>query len=266
MTTIDGAADERPSAARMYDALLGGFHNTAADRRAAQQARAIYPDIALVAYANRSFLRRAVTLMLHAGIRQFLDLGSGIPATGAVHEIVNQAAPTASIVYVDTDPLATAYGDALLRGNRTATIINADIRQPATILTHPVSQRLLDPTQPIGVLLLAVLHFIPDDHDVSALLSQLQATLVPGSSLGISHLAYDGAPATIIQQVEQLYQTSTNPIKARSTREITDLFHGWELVEPGVVPLPLWRQDDPEAAFLNEPTRSLGVAGVAMKR
>lgn len=261
----DNGEWEKPRAARMYDAMLGGFHNTAADRQAVQQAEAIYPDIALVARANRAFLRRAVTYLLEQGIEQFLDLGSGIPTVGNTHEIAQRIKPTARVLYVDNDPLAILHSEALLANNPYAAALQADARDPAAILAHPTTQRLLDLNQPVGVLLLALLHFVTDDTAAYGLVETLRAALPPGSYLAISHATYDGVPAEVIERVEQLYARTANPGKARTGAAIARFFAGLTFVEPGLVPISRWRPDDPHDPFQDEPTRVLGLAGVGRK-
>ncbi len=152
-----------PNPARMYDYILGGNHNTEADRIAAERARAIYPDMPLVFRANRAFLRRAILYLIEQGIDQFLDVGSGIPTVGNVHEIAQYANPDAHVVYVDVDPVATALSAAVLGGNAQATVIQADARDPAAILAHPETRRLLDFDRPVALLLVSMLLFVPDD-------------------------------------------------------------------------------------------------------
>lgn len=169
---IDISSDT-PSVARMYDYLLGGFHNFAIDREAAERVKRIYPDIALGMQANRAFLRRVVNFLLARGIDQFLDIGSGIPTVGNVHEVAERINPAARIVYVDSDPMAVAHGEVILQGNTHATVIQADARRPEKILNDPKVKYLLDFQRPVGVLIVALLHFIPDDANAYHLVGQL---------------------------------------------------------------------------------------------
>ena len=256
---------EKPSVARMYDYMLGGFQNAAVDREAVRRVQAIYPDMAFVARANRAFLRRAVTFLLDRGIDQFLDLGSGIPTAGNVHEVAQRRDPAARVLYVDVDPLAVAHGAALLAGNPSAAALRADARDPAAILAHPTARRVIDPARPVAALLLTLLHFVPDDDEAYALVRALRDALPAGSYLAVSHLTHEGAPPDVIAQVERLYGGTANPVRARTAAAIARFFEGWELVVPGLVPLPLWHQDDPHAPFLDDPPRSLGLVGVARK-
>lgn len=257
---------EKPNVSRMYDYMLGGFQNAAVDREAVRRAQAIYPDIAFVARANRAFLRRAVTFLLDRGIDQFLDLGSGIPTAGNTHEIARRRDPAARVLYVDSDPIAVAQSTALLADNPHAAALRADARDPAAILAHPTTRRLLDRDRPIGVLLLTVLHFITDDAEAETTVRTLRAALAPGSYLALSHANYEEVPPPILAQCERLYAGTSNPARARTRAEIAPFFTGLELAEPGLVYAPRWHPDDPDDPFLDEPGRSLSLVGVARKR
>lgn len=192
MGTSDDEA-KPASAARIYDYFLGGTHNFPADRAAAQTMLQVLPLVPQMARTNRAFLRRAVRYLAESGVRQFLDVGSGIPTEGNVHEIVQQVEPEARVVYVDIDPLAVAESLELLDGNPLATVVNADLRDPRSILSHPQVTALLDFDRPIGLVLGAVLHFVPDEtaYDV---VGRLLAAMAPGSHLLISHATADEAP------------------------------------------------------------------------
>ncbi len=194
MTDGQGEELDRPNAARIYDYLLGGAQNFTADRAAAEHVLDNYPDAALAARANRAFLRRAVAYLADQGIAQFLDIGSGLPTVGNVHEVARQVNPRARIVYVDNDPVAVRYSRELLAeegaGARGVGVIEADLRDPATILGHPTTRRLLDLRRPIGLLLVAVLHFIPDDDEALGAVRDLTAALPAGSYMVISHGTY----------------------------------------------------------------------------
>ena len=262
-----GTEQKPATAARIYDYFLGGVHNFPADQEAARRIQAMFPDIPAGARANRAFLRRAVGYLAEAGVRQFLDLGSGIPTAGNVHEVAEQVAPDARVVYVDIDPVAVAEGLELLNGNDRATAIRADLRSPMAVLDHPDLRRLLDLDQPIGLLMLAVLHFVTDDAQAYGLVEQFAAVSTPGSYLVVSHVAAETfapiderttAAADIIQR-----QTAT-PAKARSRSETAQFFTGRiELVEPGVVWLPEWRPDPNDSTeLIDEPQRSAAWAGV----
>lgn len=256
---------DKPSAARMYDYYLGGSHNFELDRQMAEQAIALWPDLPLIMQANRAFLRRAVNYLLNQGVDQFLDIGSGIPTVGNVHEVAQLANPAARVVYVDIDPVTVAHGQAILQGSSNVTTIQADVRQPEQILSHPVTRSLLDFDRPVAVLLVALLHFIPDDAEASRAVAVLRGALAPGSYLAISHASYEGMPAES-REHEQLYTRTPTPLKTRSRLDIQRLFDGFEFVEPGLVYIPLWRPEGPDDLFLDQPERCTGFAGVARKR
>lgn len=259
------AAMDRPSAARMYDYFLGGSHNFSVDRQAAEQILSIYPDIALVAQANRAFLRRAVRFLIDQGVDQFLDIGSGIPTAGNVHEVAFERNPAARVVYVDIDPIAVHHSLDVLKDVPSATAIQADARDPGCILAHPAVRSLLDFERPVAVLLLACAHFIADDAEVSDLLRTLRQAMAPGSYLVLSHLSYEGAPADAVAQTERLYTKTTNPVTIRSRDRLLPMFDGLELVAPGLVYVPLWHPEGPDDLFLDQPPRSVNLVGVARK-
>lgn len=256
---------ERPSVARMYDYLLGGYHNVAVDRAAADAAVAIYPDFPLVLQANRAFLRRSVQFLIAQGIDQFLDLGSGIPTAGNVHEVAQEARPGARVVYVDSDPVAVAQSTALLRGNPTAVAIQADVRQPAALLVHPDLQRVLDLRRPLAVLLVAFLHFLPDDAEAARVVAAFRAALPVGGYLALSHATADGAPPAVVEQLDALYARTAGGVYRRSRAQIAAFVAGLELVEPGLVYTPLWRPEEPTDTLLDQPERSIAFAGVGRK-
>lgn len=231
---------ERPSTARIYDYMLGGLHNFAVDRQMAEQVLAVAPQIRLAAHANRGFLRRAVEYLAGAGIRQFLDLGSGIPTAGNVHEAAQRVAPDARVVYVDADPVAVAHSRAIVEDVERVTVLQADIRDPDGILRDAA----LDLTRPVAVLLVSVLHFIPDSDDPAGIVARLREAMVPGSYLAISQV---GAPTRALtaqeQEVADRY-TRINPVTLRTREQVAAFFTGLELVEPGLVDPAQWRADD----------------------
>jgi hypothetical protein len=255
----------KPHAARIYDYLLGGYHNFAVDRSVAERAAAIYPDFPLIMRANRAFLRRAVTFLCAQGIDQFLDIGSGIPTAGNVHEVAQALIPQAHVAYVDGDPIAIAHSRQILRDVPTATAIQADARDPAAILAHLEVRRLLDLQRPLGVLLVSLLHFIPDDAEVQRLVDALRSVMAPGSYLVLSHASYDHADAATMAQLEALYAGSGNRVRPRSHDQLSTFFTGLEMVEPGLVDMPLWRPEGPDDLFLEQPERVFGYAGVGRK-
>jgi S-adenosyl methyltransferase len=256
---------DRPSAARMYDYLLGGHHNFAIDRTVAEAAIAIYPDFGLMMQANRMFLRRAVHFLIEQGIDQFLDIGSGIPTAGNVHQVAQQANPAARVVYVDNDPIAVAHSTAMLADVPGATIVEADIRDTRSVLDHPSARALLDSGRPTGLLLVALLHFVVDDDQARQIVRELTAALPHGSYLVISHGTGDVMTPGTMEQLEQLYRRSANPVRTRPRAEIARYFEGLELVPPGLVLGPCWRPEDPEDLLVSEPERSGTLVGVARK-
>ncbi len=252
---------ERPSVARMYDYYLGGSHNFAVDRAAAQAMVAAVPEAPLMAQANRAFLRRAVHFLADAGVRQFLDIGSGIPTVGTVHEIVQQVAPDSRVVYVDTDPVAVAHSQEILADNDQATVIQEDLRHPDRILRHPKLRRLLNLNEPTAVLIVAVLHFVPDNDRPAELLRTLYDALTPGSWLVLSQASDEGRAETERSDAEMVYQRTGSPLWFRNRSELTTLFDGFELVEPGVVWVPQWRPETPESSVNAETSGFLGGVG-----
>jgi hypothetical protein len=256
---------DKPSPARMYDHFLGGYHNFEIDRKAAEQATSIYPDFPLVMRVNRAFLRRAVRYLAGQGIKQFLDIGSGIPTVGNVHEVARQANPAARVVYVDSDPIAVAHSRAILGGTSNAAIVQADARQVAEALNHPEAQRLLDLSKPLAVLLVFVLHFITDDEEANRVVRELRDAVPSGSYFVISHGTYEGMPDEIAEPLRRLYSNTTDPVKPRLHADIARFFEGLEMVDPGLVYVPLWRPEGPEDLFVDEPERCISLAGVGRK-
>lgn len=256
---------DKPNSARIYDYLLGGYHNFKIDRLAAERVIQIYPDARLATHACRAFLRRVVRFLVGQGIDQFLDLGSGIPTVGNVHEVAQEANPAARIVYVDIDPVAVAHSKAMLKDNPNATAIQADVRWPEEILNHAEVKGLLDFSQPVALLLLLILHAIPNDEEAYSTVGTLRDALAPGSYMAISHGTRDNAPSGVIEQMERLSAATSTPSKYRSQVYVQQFFQGLELVEPGLVYLPLWRPEGPDDVFLDEPERTLAFGGVGRK-
>lgn len=252
---------ERPSVARMYDYYLGGSHNFAVDRAAAQAMVAAVPEAPLMAQANRAFLRRAVQFLTAAGVRQFLDIGSGIPTVGNVHEIAQRIAPESRVVYVDVDPVAVAHSREILDGNDRTAVVQEDLRHPERILAHPDVRGLLDLSEPVAVLIVAVLHFVSDDDRPAELLRTLRSALAPGSWLVLSQASADGRAGDERAEAERVYRNTDNPLWIRSRAELTTLFDGFQLVEPGVVWVPQWRPDSPESAEDAERAAFIGGVG-----
>jgi SAM-dependent methyltransferase len=242
--SLAGLDPDRPNAARMYDYFLGGSHNFAADRDAAEQAARAMPELPLIMRTGRAFLRRAVRYLLAAGIDQFLDLGAGIPTVGAVHEIAQEANPAARVVYVDLDVVVIAHARAILAGNPGATAIHADLRDPDRILGDPRLRGLLDLDRPLAVLMVAVLHFVPDADEPAGVVARYRAALAPGSYFVLGHAARDDAPPGQ-ETARQVYDRTGTSVTPRSRAQVAGLLAGLDLVEPGLVHTPLWRPESP---------------------
>lgn len=258
-----GIDTETPSTARMYDYYLGGKDHYPADREAAQQVLAAIPDLPTVLRENRRFLRRAVQVMAQAGIQQFLDLGAGLPTEENVHQVAQAATPDARVVYVDHDPVAVAHARALLATDAQTTVADADLRHPDQVLTHPEVIELIDFDEPLGVLFVAVLHFVTDEENPAGVVAAFRDVMASGSHLAISHGTRDHLPTdTDAAPVQQTYEQATSTITSRSQEQIRGLFAGFDVLEPGIVPLHQWRTDpvDPAATL---PT--LGFAGLGRK-
>ncbi len=254
---------EQPSAARMYDYYLGGTHNFAADRKAAEAIIAAIPDVADGCRANRAFLQRVVHELAEVGVRQFVDIGSGIPTVGNVHEVAQKVAPDARIVYVDIDPVAVLHARQLLSGNDRVVVIQQDMREPAKIFTHPEVTALIDLNQPIAVLLMAVLHFVPDEQDPKGILAAVREALPAGSYLALSHGVKDVRQQEA-SDAQRVYHRTANPLTVRTKHEVTGLFGGYDILEPGVVYVSQWRPD-PDDPPVEHPERHAIVGGVALR-
>jgi SAM-dependent methyltransferase len=241
-TTIDV---ERPSQARIYDYLLGGSLNFAADREAAARLIAMVPDVPLVAQANRAFLRRAVRYLVQTGISQFLDIGSGLPTRGNVHEIARQVASDSRVAYVDIDPVAVAHSRQILAGDDRIATIQGDVRRPEDIMGHPDIRGLLDLTRPVAILLVSVLHFVADSDDPADLLGRLRGAVAAGSYLVVSHVT-SGDRSDGAAHPTRDGQRSDIFAKPRTRAEVERFFAGFDLVEPGLVPVDRWRPEAPE--------------------
>jgi hypothetical protein len=254
---------ELPSVARLYDYYLGGFHNFAADREMGRKVLELWPELPMIMKENRSFLRRAVRYLSGQGVDQFLDLGSGIPTVGNVHEVARQLNPDARVVYVDNDPVAVAHSRSILGEDARTAVVQADIRDPQSVLTDPALAQTMDLSRPVGVLMVALLHFVADDADPAGLIGQFRDAAAPGSHLALSHATADHDPARA-DRARRLYQDTATPMTLRGPDEIGRLFPGFDLVDPGLVHLPLWRPD-PDQRIEGDPARFSIYAGVARK-
>lgn len=230
---------EVPSAARVYDYLLGGGHNFAADRAVGEVVLKVQPHGRQIASSNRAFLSRAVRYLVDRGITQFLDLGSGIPTVGNVHEVAQRANPDCRVVYVDYDPVAVAHSQLMLRGNDNAVVVDADLTQPERVLDSAEVHRYIDFTEPVGLLMVAIFHFISDEKKPLEILEKYRSVLPAGSYLALSHLTADQMPAESAAVVEAM-RNSRDPMFFRSYPDVVAMFEGFELVPPGVVAASRW--------------------------
>ncbi len=260
-----GIDTTKPSSSRTYDYLLGGAHNFQADRDAAEQAEKIMPGIRDVARLNRAFLGRVVRTLMNLGIRQFLDIGSGIPTVGNVHQIAGEIDPRCRVVYVDRDPIAVAHSKMLLRAHDNATIVHADFTDPGAIFADPDVRRL-DFTEPIGLLMVAMLHWIPDASDPHTLLAEYRRRVPPGSHLAISHMISDQEGNRINTAVGTFNRArGQDQATTRTYEEVATMFGDFELIEPGLVGCALWRPGGP-GDISNDPyTNTQLYGGVARK-
>lgn len=236
----------RPNPARMYDYYLGGYHNFEVDREAAERVIQALPQTRALAQANRAFVRRVVDFMLDEGVRQFMDIGSGIPTVGHIHQHAEERGLAVHVIYVDRDPIAIAHAKMILEANETAAAIEADARDPQYILNHPDTMRLIDFREPVGILCIAVLPFIHDDEQVFDLLRQFYEPLAAGSYACLSHSSEEYA-SDELRRVVELYKQSSDPGSLRPIATIDAFFDGLELVEPGMTLAPLWRTNATQA-------------------
>jgi SAM-dependent methyltransferase len=250
-----------PNAARMYDYSLGGAHNFAADRAAADALWEVLPDAPLVGQSNRAFLQRVVRYCCEQGVGQFLDLGSGIPTAGNVHEIALRLDPQCRVVYVDNEPIAVATTQRLLTDVPNAAIVPADIRQPDLVLTAPETS-LLDFSRPLALMLVAVLHYVSDVDDPVGLVRQYASVLAPGSLVAISHTTQDPRPE-VAAAMQRVWDDAGLEFFHRTREQVAALFAGLDLVPPGVVWTPQWHPADDTEPLYAEPARSATFAGVA---
>jgi len=241
-----GVDSSRPSVARMYDYYLGGKDNFEVDRAAAGAMMASVPESVRMVASNRAFLVRAVRyLAAEAGIRQFLDIGSGLPTRQNVHEVARAAAPDSRVVYADHDPLAVAHGRALLAVDRNTRYIHGDLREPERILDDPQVRALIDFDRPVAVLVVAILHFVGDHDDPAGILRRLRERMAPGSYLVISHILDDPRPHEIGRILNAAGAPAWYP---RTPEQILPFFEGFDLIGPGLALLPSWQPPGSAAA------------------
>lgn len=250
-----------PSVARMYDYYLGGKDNFQVDRDAVDRVSQAMPEIRQLAQENRAFLRRAVRYMAGQGIKQFIDIGSGLPTVGNTHEIAQEINPNTRVVYIDNDPIVLAFGRALLASDDNTAVATADMHRPAEVLEHPETVKLIDFNRPVGVLMIAMVHFLTIEER-KAVMGQLRDVLAPGSFLTATHVTTDGKSPDAVMGIESVYATTPTPIYFRDRDTIGRFFDGFDLVDPGLVTIDAWRPDPEDPA--PEPTRWL-YGGVGRK-
>ncbi|MEU5211077.1 SAM-dependent methyltransferase [Streptomyces sp. NPDC020742] len=251
----------RPHPARMYDYYLGGWDNYEVDRVAAERVIEVHPQVRLSARANRAFLRRAVRDLVGGGIRQLVDVGTGIPTSPNTHEVAHETAPDTRVVYIDNDPIVATHAGARLANTPHTGFVLGDVRDPGAILDHPTVRELIDFDRPVALLMVAVLHFIRDDEDPAGLIAAFAERLPAGSHLVLSHAtdepyeAYEAGRTDEVARagVEDVYKSATASLHLRSKARIEPLFGPFTLLDPGVVRVPLWRPDGevPGAEELN---------------
>ncbi|HEX5117479.1 MAG TPA: SAM-dependent methyltransferase [Pseudonocardiaceae bacterium] len=232
----------QPSVARIYDYVLGGAHNFDVDREIADRLLVVQPNVADIARRNRAFLQRAVRYLVAEGVRQFLDLGSGIPTVGNVHEVAQQAAPGTKVVYVDYEEVAVAHSQLLLNDNKDADIVFADVTHPDDVLAAPATRRLLDFSQPIAILAVTLGHYIPPEADPVGMFATYRDAVVSGSYLALTHLTNDFEAINGEEIIETMKSTRDN-VFPRPRAEVLALFDGFDLVEPGLVTTSQWRPE-----------------------
>ncbi len=254
-TEIPAGVDTgRASPARIYDYMLRGNNYFQVDRLAAERILAVAPEIQDCAWSNRGFHQRAAKWIGEQGVRQFVDIGSGLPTVGNTHDVVHNVDPAARVLYVDNDPMVLLHSRALIDGSRTVGVICADLREPDTILDHPELGRLIDLREPVGLLMTAVLMFVSDTCDPWALVSRYLGAVAPGSFLSISHLTDDYKPPVAAEGFRAVFDAATERLYFRSRAKVERFFEGLDLVppyegaEPGVTFTGLWGAEDVELA------------------
>ncbi|KPM53955.1 SAM-dependent methyltransferase [Frankia sp. CcI49] len=238
----EGIDTSVPSIARVYDAILGGKDNFPVDRAVADELMRLAPRGRQSALYNRALLGRGVRFMASQGIRQFVDLGSGLPTAQNTHETAQAVAPDARVVYIDNDPIVLSHGRALLAENENTTVLTADFRSPEQVLNHPELTGIIDFDQPVALLLFAVVHHIEDAEDPAGILATYREHLAPGSYLFLTHFVTHGEETA---ELEKVMLADLGRGRFRTIAEITAFFDGFELLEPGVTYTPLWRPEEP---------------------
>lgn len=249
------------SVARLYDFLLGGKHNFAPDRDFGRRLLSIEPNGRMILQQNRYFLARAMKVMLDDGVRQFLDLGSGIPTQSYVHDLAHAVDPAARVVYIDSDPAAVSHSNYILRGNGNAGAVLADMIDAERVLGDPTVKSLIDFDKPVGLTALAAWHFVDDADDPAGVLAAYRRMLAPGSCLALTHATIDGATGEVVRDVQSQYQSVMKDPSPRTREQIADFFEGFRIMDPGIVRLPAWRPEKPEDAAGAEDVWFYGALG-----
>lgn len=229
-----------PSPARIYDYYLGGKDNFPVDRAVAEQALSVVPEGRELARANRQFLIRAVDYLASEGIDQLIDLGTGIPTSPSVHEVARLVKGNTRVAYVDNDPQVVIHDRALLADDEGITVVPGDVRHPAEIAGNPSMHGVIDFSRPVGVLFVAVLHFVTDREDPWKSVAYFRDLMVPGSFLVLSHVTSDDSDPGAVGKIEEAYRSAAAPAVFRTARQIGDFFDGFRLVPPGIVNVPEW--------------------------
>lgn len=249
-----------PSTARMYDYFLGGKDNFAVDRETAEQLAAAAPEVRMLARENRAFLQRAVRFLAEeAGVRQFIDIGTGLPTQHNVHQVAQESASDSRVVYVDNDPIVLAHGRALLEGTDRTTVIEADMRRPDEILGNDRLRELIDFSEPVAVLFVSVLHFVTDDDDPDGFVARLREAVPSGSYLALTHAT--AGSRRDAQEAVRAYDQATSGITLRTDERIRSYFGDFDLVEPGLVNMLEWRCEPPSSNEQQETGVFLGGIG-----
>ena len=240
----------KPSPARIYDYMLGGSHHFDIDVNAAQRLLSAVPELRDTAWSNRGFHQRAASWMARQGIRQFLDIGSGLPTVGNTHEVVAKVHPDARVVYVDNDPMVELHSQLILAADGTVSVLHADLREPELILGHPALRALLDPAEPTGLLMTGVMNFVADSADPWGLVSRYVRAAGPGSYLSLSHLTDDAKPPAAVDSFRGVFDAATEHMYFRSRAQVARFFDGLEIVppyagaEPALTYSGLWGAED----------------------
>lgn len=250
----EGLDVTRPSSARIYDYMLGGDQYFEADAAAAERILSVVPEIRDTAWSNRGYHQRTATWIARQGVRQFLDIGCGLPAVGNTHEVVKKVHPEARVVYVDIDPMVELHDPAILGTGGTVSVIHGDLRDPDVILGHHGLQALIDPREPTGLLVTGVMMFVSDAADPWGLISRYVGALAAGSYLALSHLTDDAKPPAAVEGIRRTYDAATERLYFRSKAAVARFFDGLELVppypgaKPGLTYTGVWGAEDPELA------------------